>query len=73
MDDSRSTLRAEALHPGRERLEIDGWTAVQVAVVVPSVDDEQPGCEPHAVHTLSGPRMGNTSWVARFGVSYWEA
>jgi hypothetical protein len=73
MDDSRSTLRAGVLHPGPGGLDNDGWTAVQEAVVVPSVDGEQPGDEAHAAHTLSGPHKENTSWVVRSGAPYWEA
>lgn len=73
MDDSRSTLHDGASHPAQVGLGNDGWTAVQAAVGVPSVDGDQPEDELHAARILSEPRKENTSWVARFGEPYWEA
>lgn len=73
MDDIHSTPRVGASHPGLEDLESDGWTVVQVAVVGPSVDGDQPGDASDEAHTLTGARKGNTSWVARFEALYWGA
>jgi hypothetical protein len=73
MDDRRLTPHVEALRPGPDVLENDVQTLVRVAVVIPSVDDDQPEDEPHVVRTLDEYHTKGTSLVARIGTPYWEA